>query len=206
MAIKRLPTSKRLRFEVFKRDLFTCQYCGARPPEVVLVVDHIMPVVGGGLTDIDNLISACLACNQGKADKPLTDRVIRPDADLLYLETQQEIVELQRYLIAKRQRDMTLSTAVSALQYTWRSYSGCEWDPAERVILHILSKYDPEVVEEAIVNVAIKVGGRYLPAHGNAWLMYLYGVLRNKAADENDFSEPQEAEDEEDDETGSGNG
>lgn len=63
--------SKRLRFEVFKRDDFTCQYCGAHPPQVVLEVDHIFPVALGGLDEIDNLITSCFPCNRGKAAIPL---------------------------------------------------------------------------------------------------------------------------------------
>ena len=94
---KRKSTGKRTRFEVFKRDAFTCQYCGAQPPDVVLVVDHITPVAAGGSSEPINLITACEACNQGKADRVLTENVIRPDADLMYLETQQEIAEVERY-------------------------------------------------------------------------------------------------------------
>lgn len=63
--------SKSLRFEVFKRDSFTCQYCGAHPPQVILEVDHIVPVAGGGLNDQDNLITACFDCNRGKAARSL---------------------------------------------------------------------------------------------------------------------------------------
>ena len=63
----RRSTGKRLRFEIFKRDHFTCQYCGAQPPSIVLVIDHIDPVAEGGLTVIENLITACEPCNQGKA-------------------------------------------------------------------------------------------------------------------------------------------
>ena len=58
--------SKKLRFEVFKRDQFQCAYCGAHPPSVVLQVDHIHPVVDGGTNDIDNLITSCQPCNLGK--------------------------------------------------------------------------------------------------------------------------------------------
>lgn len=42
--MKRKSLSKKTRFEVFKRDSFTCQYCGRSAPEVVLQVDHIKPV------------------------------------------------------------------------------------------------------------------------------------------------------------------
>lgn len=68
----RTNISKKLRFEVFKRDGFVCQYCGATPPRVVLHVDHIHPVSKGGGNHIDNLITACEPCNIGKSATPLS--------------------------------------------------------------------------------------------------------------------------------------
>lgn len=38
---KRIAISKRVRFDVFKRDSFKCQYCGKSAPDVILEVDHI---------------------------------------------------------------------------------------------------------------------------------------------------------------------
>lgn len=70
----RKPLSKAVRFEVFKRDSFKCQYCGATAPDVILEVDHIKPVSKGGTNDLLNLITACRDCNRGKRDKPLTDK------------------------------------------------------------------------------------------------------------------------------------
>jgi hypothetical protein len=64
--------SKKLRFEVFKRDGFTCQYCGNTPPAVVLEVDHIQPKSKGGTNDINNLTTSCFDCNRGKAANELT--------------------------------------------------------------------------------------------------------------------------------------
>jgi hypothetical protein len=58
--------SLKKRFEVFKRDSFTCQYCSSKPPLVPLEVDHILPICKGGKNDIDNLITACFDCNRGK--------------------------------------------------------------------------------------------------------------------------------------------
>lgn len=69
----RQPLKKSVRFEVFKRDSFTCQYCGQKSPDVVLEVDHITPVADGGDNDILNLVTACKACNAGKSDKTLAD-------------------------------------------------------------------------------------------------------------------------------------
>lgn len=68
----RVGLSKRVRFDVFKRDRFECQYCGAHPPGAVLHVDHIRPVADGGTNDIDNLVTACQPCNQGKAARLLS--------------------------------------------------------------------------------------------------------------------------------------
>ena len=73
MAEKRKPISKKLRFEVFKRDSFTCQYCGKSAPDVVLHVDHIKPVKEGGTNDITNLVTACADCNLGKGARKLSD-------------------------------------------------------------------------------------------------------------------------------------
>jgi hypothetical protein len=64
---------KSVRFEVFKRDSFTCQYCGRSAPNVILHVDHIMPVAKGGEDDITNLVTSCVDCNLGKSDRELTD-------------------------------------------------------------------------------------------------------------------------------------
>lgn len=69
----RKPLSKKVRFDVFKRDGFVCQYCGAHPPAVVLHVDHIHPVAEGGTNDIDNLITACEPCNLGKGSGLISD-------------------------------------------------------------------------------------------------------------------------------------
>lgn len=73
---KRKGISKSTRFEVFKRDSFTCQYCGKSAPDVVLEVDHINPVSKGGDDDISNLITACFDCNRGKSDKKLTENQV----------------------------------------------------------------------------------------------------------------------------------
>lgn len=70
---KREGLSKKIRFEVFKRDSFACQYCGSKAPEVVLHVDHVIAVANGGTDSIANLITACEACNGGKGARELSD-------------------------------------------------------------------------------------------------------------------------------------
>lgn len=72
---ERKAISNKLRFEVFKRDNFTCQYCGKKAPDVVLNVDHIIPVAKGGKNELLNLITSCFECNNGKRDIPLDKKV-----------------------------------------------------------------------------------------------------------------------------------
>ena len=84
VATKRTGLSKKLRLEVFKRDGFRCQYCGASAPEVILVVDHIHPVAKGGKNGILNLITACEPCNAGKRARELGDHsVLEKERDQL---------------------------------------------------------------------------------------------------------------------------
>lgn len=71
---RRKGLTKKTRFEVFKRDSFTCQYCGKKAPDVILEVDHIEPASKGGTNDIMNLITSCFDCNRGKGGRKLSDK------------------------------------------------------------------------------------------------------------------------------------
>jgi HNH endonuclease len=75
-----VAVSKRLRYEVFRRDNHACRYCGATAPDVKLTIDHVTPkALGGSDTDPANLVTACEPCNAGKTstnpDAPLVDDV-----------------------------------------------------------------------------------------------------------------------------------
>jgi len=62
---------RELRSEVFKRDDYTCTYCGERGGK--LECDHIHPVSKGGGHDLENLTTACFPCNRSKAGKTLEE-------------------------------------------------------------------------------------------------------------------------------------
>lgn len=63
----RKAISRRLRFEILRRDQHQCRYCGAQAPDVKLTVDHVIPVALGGSDDPSNLVAACRDCNAGKS-------------------------------------------------------------------------------------------------------------------------------------------
>ena len=68
------------RFNVFLRDRFTCQYCGARED---LTFDHVVPRSKGGVTSWENVVAACSGCNLRKADMmPATARMFPARAAL----------------------------------------------------------------------------------------------------------------------------
>lgn len=94
--MSRQALSKKLRFEVFKRDAFTCQYCGRKAPEIVLECDHINPVAAGGGNDILNLVTSCVECNAGKGARSLSDSsVLTKQMDqLAELQARREQIEM----------------------------------------------------------------------------------------------------------------
>jgi 5-methylcytosine-specific restriction endonuclease McrA len=57
------------RRNVFKRDKYTCQYCGAQPGPAELTIDHVLPKAKGGKSEWTNCVLACLRCNAKKADR-----------------------------------------------------------------------------------------------------------------------------------------
>jgi len=56
------------RRKLYKRDLYTCRYCGVKPGSEELTIDHIMPQSRGGGTTWENCCLACVDCNSRKAD------------------------------------------------------------------------------------------------------------------------------------------
>lgn len=66
-----LMTSK-LRHEILARDGYVCKNCGAsqqKEPNLLLEVDHIIPISKGGMTSTDNLQTLCWRCNRTKGSK-----------------------------------------------------------------------------------------------------------------------------------------
>ena len=57
------------RKNIFKRDRYTCQYCGKQPGPEELTIDHVMPRSRGGTSTWANCLLACVECNKRKADK-----------------------------------------------------------------------------------------------------------------------------------------
>jgi 5-methylcytosine-specific restriction endonuclease McrA len=65
------PRVKLARREVFRRDNYTCQYCGKTTS--ILTIDHVVPRHLGGQHVWENVVAACPACNHRKGGRTLGD-------------------------------------------------------------------------------------------------------------------------------------
>lgn len=69
---QRTLMTKKLREHILKRDNYTCCNCGnsiSKEPNLLLEIDHIIPVSKGGRTEEENLQTLCWRCNRSKSDK-----------------------------------------------------------------------------------------------------------------------------------------
>jgi len=57
------------RANIYRRDRYTCQYCGSQPGSEELTIDHVKPKSKGGVTSWTNCVLACVRCNRRKANK-----------------------------------------------------------------------------------------------------------------------------------------
>ncbi len=66
---RRFPVIRFSRANVYARDEYRFQYCYRKFPERELTLDHVNPVVKGGKKTWENIVAACMGCNQRKSDR-----------------------------------------------------------------------------------------------------------------------------------------
>lgn len=171
-----MPISVRTRFEVIKRDGFTCQYCGRRSPDVVLEVDHIVPVASGGVDDLMNLTTSCWECNRGKSDRPLGECMTGEDPHdraILLLERERQLREYNAVLAAINER---VEEAYGSLSDFWLSATGQAYlKPADQTwLVNTLHRVPAESVYRAM-RVAIS-------NHKTRGFAYVNAVIKTSEA------------------------
>ena len=93
---QRSKMTKELRVAILRRDNWTCQICGNskfKEPNLLLEVDHIIPIAKGGKTEPNNLQTLCWKCNRKKSDgfyappaediEGDTEKIVFPDDSFL---------------------------------------------------------------------------------------------------------------------------
>jgi hypothetical protein len=169
----RVSLSVRTRFEVFKRDRFTCTYCGGHPPDVLLEVDHVVPRAAGGSDEIDNLVTACWDCNRGKSDR-LLDEGDRPTVSPKTVAAMQERLDQARAYVEllNQLTNVTEMMRDRVIEYWARSFdavafeedgqtryrlAGGTW-PNEATLRTFLRELTLEQIFSAIDASAAKIG------------------------------------------------
>lgn len=172
--IIRKPISKKLRFEVFKRDNFTCQYCAAKPPKVPLEIDHLLPVCKKGTNHIDNLITACFDCNRGKGGSELTSvpQTIIEKSDIKKLALFQ-YRQYQKILAEeKKQIEFDINQVEVVFSSVFEGY--CLTDKFKLSIKNFVKKLGIEIVIEAMERSCNRINDR------QDAIKYFCGVCWNK--------------------------
>ncbi len=204
----RKAISKKIRFEVFKRDSFTCQYCGRRAPEILLQIDHIDPVAAGGSNAILNLITSCEECNAGKSDRKLSDHSVleKQRAQLQQLQERKEQIEMmfewQKGLVVLDD-DLTDRVAqfwseqvpgfhlnehgIKGLKRLRRRFDTSEIMEAIRIAAESYVQFlEGKPTQESVETAWKKIGGicsnrrREKESPGLARLYYVRAILRNR--------------------------
>jgi len=147
--IKRKSISKRIRFEVFKRDKFTCQYCGKKAPDVILEVDHIKPKSKGGADGILNFTTSCYECNRGKSDIQLDDQsaLQKQRKQMEEVQERREQIELM-FKWQESLKDLQKNTLTRVVEYIENKINFCLSEPEKRGIEKLIHKFAlPDILE-----------------------------------------------------------
>jgi 5-methylcytosine-specific restriction endonuclease McrA len=108
--VKIKRTSREVRFSranIYQRDKYTCQYCGVKYPAEDLTFDHVIPQVQGGEATWENIVTACLQCNNrkgGRTPREAKMRLIRPPVKPRWMPV------------------VTLSIGIKNAPLSWRDY------------------------------------------------------------------------------------
>lgn len=172
---KRKTINDKLRFEVFKRDSFKCQYCGRSAPEVVLHVDHIVPVSKDGTNEITNLITACCDCNLGKGARKLDDQSTVEKQRKQLEELQERRSQIEMMAQWKLELDeLDKQKVLMIINHIQKVYNLNMPESYNIQILKLIHKYGFDLVLESM-----DITAENCPDYNN-WMAYAGAVCRNK--------------------------
>lgn len=181
-----MAISKKIRFEVVKRDGFQCGYCGRTPPEVVLEVDHINPKSKGGKDDINNLITACFDCNRGKSNVQLTSVPKKLSENIVAIkEKEDQIKEYNKFLkkIENRiQKDIEEISSIYTEQYDFGDDG--RWIFSDHFKQNTLRRFLKELPKQEIIT-SLNLATSKFPTDKDSVVKYFCGICWNKIRDRN---------------------
>lgn len=167
-----MAVSKRLRFEIFRRDGFKCRYCGLLAGETELTIDHVVPRTLGGSDDPTNLVTACKDCNAGKTSS-------NPDAPLVAeidLKASQW-AQAMEIAIARRQEELAEERdRVAAFDEAWNCWqAGDTPAPRDQGWRSSVSRMLAAGLDDAFLADAVDIAMNSKARNGEKW-RYFCGV------------------------------
>jgi hypothetical protein len=169
--------NKKKRFKIFERDSFTCQYCGVKPPNVILEVDHMVSKFDGGGDEEENLITSCFNCNRGKSKKSVTTKQRTKSHKQKLKELEEKTLQLEAYYEFKSKLiDFQDSVLEKICSYWECSGEGDEFltENGKKSMANLLKTNSFEDIIDSI-DIAFK---KNIDAHER--FKYVCGVLKNK--------------------------
>lgn len=149
--MKRKTITPKIRFEIFKRDSFTCQYCGQKSPDVILEVDHIKPVSKGGENTILNYVTSCKSCNIGKGGREISDQSELATQRKALDELQERRNQIEMMMEWKKSLESIDDLQVSEINKLIMELSGSSAnDNGQKTLRKIIKKFGFEMTYDAV--------------------------------------------------------
>ena len=177
----RKAISRRLRYEILRRDGNTCRYCGLKAGETELTIDHVVPVALGGTDDPTNLVAACKDCNAGKSS-------VAPGAELV-ADVNEDAARWAAAVQAASAAMLSNRNDVQArrdrfLEVWW------DWDMhgdyLPRDWAHGVDLWLDSGLPEAVLHDCVRVALRNRNVAHDAVFQYMGGIARNRIGELHD--------------------
>ena len=195
-ATSRVAIGKKLRFSVFERDDFTCQYCGKNPKDhdIILNLDHAVSVKDGGDNSEDNLITSCWDCNIGKGATSVVRKEGKRDVEDELRKADERLSQIKA-MIKSKSRLKEAEVEIERLEYDFVScfdiFSNDDgYNTTSSAILSLLKKRRKGGVSLEIlcdsVEVTFNKFGEEDEIRTTDVVKYLSAVIRTKSLEKED--------------------
>lgn len=176
-----MDISKKLRFQIFKRDNFTCQYCGKNPADhnVILEIDHAISKFDGGDSDEENLITSCFDCNRGKSKDSI---VLKNEVDIKQsLKNAQE--QLSQVKAMSKLRE--IKKEIEDEKWSWiDDFVGCYTSELRKKLKKTIQRETKKGTEREMLVEVIEITCNRFEREDefltDSFFKYFHGVLHNK--------------------------
>lgn len=180
-----MAISKRLRYEILRRDDHTCRYCGGKAPDVRITIDHVVPLALGGIDEPENLVAACVDCNTGKSSVPVAAPLVQ-DVEQDAMRWAAAMKRASEIQAAESDSRRLYVEAFEDAWHRWTYEDGREVTRPAEWASYIGNLHDQGLELTVLIAVVDDVLPRRIPDY-RMW-RYFCGAIRNVMADRADIA------------------